>query len=453
VATALATTGASVNVSNAAPPVAGQYYLTDSPISGSYQFPFAMRADWANVVNDYSGSGVQTQTTTASPTSAGSTTVYLTSASSFKASQGISIAGAGTAGADHTTTIASVNTASNYVVLNVATVTTVSSGAIVYHDDTVSINNALGDTGSVGVYLPHGDFIISTSAYSSNAGSAILYMAKMGKKFCGSRTGSVFSGHFGYGVPGVSRILRRNASANALHMGSVCCDVFDLYFTDYAGITPTAGSAIVVGKKTSGGVVFETNNSNKTAYQRLYNIEVEGLYDAITIYQSDGGWIDHIQTYLQKRYGIQVDCPVPYGGWCMDKLQFNSIGGASDTGAGAAVFVKNADWMNYGVIKSTACKYGFYEDLNSGNHGQQMIDKLIVDSLSANGYGYYVSGAVAQPYPNIVTAARINAYLGTGAWYMGANSAKNIIKTGFTCNGGTNTNTGTGNDVSGVLIA
>lgn len=115
--------------------------------------------DTANI-RDFGASGDST-TTTGTATS-GNLSLPVSSASSFKAGQGILIVGAGTAGADYLGTIFSVS--GNTVTLTTPAPATTVASARVKHDDSAAVNAASVAARSAGVgtvFAPRGTYPVS----------------------------------------------------------------------------------------------------------------------------------------------------------------------------------------------------------------------------------------------------------------------------------------------------
>lgn len=426
-------------------------------------FPaFAMQNDYANAIIDYSASGVLTSTTTASSTAAGSILVYVANASTFAKSHGISIVGAGAAGIDHLTTIASVNTASNYIVLDVATVTTVSSGTIVYHDDTVAINSIINDTGArkVKKYLAVGDYIISSPVASTSpadqASEAILQMQLMGTRLYGPYYDcdipSIYSEYFGtYDIP-TAVIHVRNASKMGLHMGAstTACKGFEI--RPHSTINRTGGQMIAVGCQAVGYTMYETSLANRTRDNVIQHVSMAGdLYDSVSVWRTWHLGIDDLVMLSFRRYGLHINRAAPYGGDRFSRIvgrTKEALSVESDTASGSMIYVQQSDWNKFTDCHSNACKYGFYQNLSTTSQGQQIVTGLIVDEVNSGGYGIYVSGSSVQSIGSSFLDGRIYNALGTGAAYFGANSRRNIMKNNQLIGTTTITDNGTGNLIS-----
>lgn len=110
----------------------------------------------------FGASGSATTTTTVGAVTAPSTSMTVSSCTSFNARQGVWIQGAGTAGAGHTATV--VSCAAGAMTFTPATVTTIITGKTVTHDDTRAINATIAATSEIGshVVLPAGYFRISS---------------------------------------------------------------------------------------------------------------------------------------------------------------------------------------------------------------------------------------------------------------------------------------------------
>jgi hypothetical protein len=99
--------------------------------------------------------------TTTGSISSGSTSLRVASGSTFSVNQGIHIAGAGASGADYVGTVNAVG--GNNINISPAASTTV-SGAVVRHDDTDAINNAIAAAFKAGggkVYFPLGYYRVN----------------------------------------------------------------------------------------------------------------------------------------------------------------------------------------------------------------------------------------------------------------------------------------------------
>ena len=407
---------------------------------------------------DFSASGSKVQTTTVGTINAGTTVIPVASVTSFAQSQGISIVGAGTGGIDHLTTIASVSTGNSTITLNVATVTTITTGKTVYHDDTIALNNQVNDTNVKTAYTGVGDFIISSPVATTSPADitteAIIKFQKAGRTLVGANQVLPWTTIFDSYTPALSTIWVRNASKLGIHLGSSGTNVKNLTMRPHTSVSAmTGGYFIGVGVQSDGYTVYESGFTNKTRDHAIENVYMHSPYSGIAAWQEHQLYIHRTGVLSALNYGLHVNRKVPYGGDDFESFIGASIGGGSLTGAGSCIYVEKSDWNRYGYIHANACKYGFRHNLGTASSdGQQLVQLLVVDQLTTGGYGIYIDGAQTQVLPDIFDMVRIFALNGIGSWYLGVKSVKNILKTGFTSSGGTNTNTGTGNDVSGILI-
>lgn len=406
-----------------------------------------LQDDWGNAKDDYNASGVSTTTTTNGSISSGSLDIPVADASTFQAGHGISIVGAGTAGADHLSSVVSVNV--NTITIAAATVTTISTGAIVYHDDTAAIQAGLSDSTKGVLYLPEGDYIISTSSYISDA---ILVMNKMGKSLIGAKFlgGRLYNNQAAYGNLHDSTIYFRNATADGIHMGSSGTNIVGINLVPHSTITPTAGSVITIGVQTDAGTVYESSSANYTRDHNVSNVDILGGWIGITAWQEFQLHIDRTNVIGTKKYGLLIDRKVPYGGDDFTNMAFALITGGTGTGAGSAIFVNSSDWNRFESIHSNNNLYAFYHNLSTTSQGQQVVNGLIVDEIAASGYGIYISGSTVQSAGDVFSgASRMYLSTGTGFYYLGTNSRRNIITNFVFLGTPTNTDNGTGNLISG----
>lgn len=451
-ANALATTGASVNVSNAAPPVVGQVLGASSAAQGDWVYPFAMHNDLANVINDYSASGVYTSTTTSTSTSAGSTTVYLTDASTFKASQGINILGAGTAGGEHSTTIASVNTVSNYVVLDDATVTTVGAGAVVYHDDTLALQSMIDEGNLIGGYIPRGDFIVSAAGRAramvrgaQTYGAALLDMTRYSGKLVGANLYGLNSGGDAYANGQYSTIWARSATDDSIFVGSDEVVLLGFRIQHHTSVTRTAGIGVLTGPKENTGAVYETVVAHLANRPTIKFIKVNGHWDGFHHGYSWELEMSNCEARYFRHNGFVHDCVIPGGG-----AQYSNLLAAAEVSGAyvnAGYYINRADQNQWTMIKTVNCKYGWHQNSVTGTGGgQQIVTNSRHDNVLAGGIGIYIQ---RNQYGNQFLGGVINVSSGGGgavAWNLSANSKRNRLSVVYS--GTIGTDAGTNNDVS-----
>lgn len=280
-ATALATTGASVNISNAAPPVAGQVFAADGLGGGNWLY--VLPAGFVDVT-DHLVSGSAVTTTLSAQMTAGTNTCALTDASTFMTGQGVAVAGAGVSGAELITYITGIN--GNNITLAASASTTVASGSVVYHDDTLAWQTLI-DTG-VNLWYP--------AAIVMNITSTIMFRVN----------GQVHQspaamGESRYGSTAYPSIIKRSTSGDLIKQTAGSQSVNGLMFSGVSG-----GSGYLYNVTNSG----TTYGAYYSGLRNIFSTHGYGLkYEARAT-----GCVSERELFINITYdAVTISAPIPYG--------------------------------------------------------------------------------------------------------------------------------------------
>jgi hypothetical protein len=365
--------------------------------------PFAWASDWVNLL-DYGAAGVITTTTLAAQLTAGSTSATLTDASSFEAGHGMAIPGAGAAGVELAVVLTDVT--GNVVSWTGATSTTVASGTTVHHDDTVAIKAALASGKSV--YPPQGSYNVL------GGGQDTIRLA----------------GFEGQAIRGINDdyvngtvIYNRSTTKDVFRLVKRYTQIKSLAIVQGAGVTPTAGAAIVLGDNTaatlSGGKVNQ--------------VVVVGCYDGMRVEYANNSYVEGFITTANKHYGMYCSSPPPTGGSYFSSINIHHGG----NGATVGIYMDQFDTHHWTHINVIGFPINVHMRAELGYINTQIIASFTIENatnigVKLEGVGGYLVRWVEFGTGEILTGG---AYIGEGVEDASFNGTAFIAPTGWVTSG------------------
>ena len=409
-------------------------FLPTTPTGGS---TFPLDGEYSNPVNDYSCAGVYTEHTLVVEATAGNTYIDLTSTpTDYVSGNGIVIPGAGVAGVDLKTSV--LSRAGNRLNLNTDIKTTVASGATVYHDDTVGLQNWLDDGNLFTGVMGANDFIVTDKLDFTKAGTAIQgIQAGMGPilypAIKAGYSGTTFNGT---AKEVISRDIRRSAiwdrstTGNTLNIGSNDCAVMGLIVASHHATVKTSGSMIAMGIP---GDIFEggTSPTEYVSGTRIREVGIGDCYEGLRVQRGFSLRVNDFSVRNYNQAGIIQESDYAYGGFKFSHLRLTATKGTiasnkADASCGPAVKITGSDLNQWFQIDTWRCQDVFSFQPTLDHINKQLIWGFGIDNHGGTAFNFGTSGA------NVVQGCRIsggtvNTSASVRVYNFGSKSQSNYI--------------------------
>lgn len=303
---------------------------------------FAMHDAWTNV-KDHDVSMSIAETTLAAQLDLGSTIAILVDASTFEIGHDMAIPGAGVAGAELIVTISDKD--GDDVTFAPPTSTTVLIGGAIYHDDTRAFSIILNDINFLQIYGI--GYCVTSSPLISGMDRKCVAGTSIHQPF---------------------RLVPRQLTGDVLTIANQRQELINFSIQHVRGI-PTSGHSLVIGSPTS-GIISLFNSTNLSIWNPWIGI----------LAGRGWGWNLKDFTYIQnpRKYGIEINSPIPYGGHVWGEIEMLDGIGASDAG----IHIVANDWTEFhGNIKMTGFKTPILIDASVADVTNQKFNTVYMDNI------------------------------------------------------------------------
>ena len=286
-------------------------------------------------------------------------------------------------------------------------------------DDSTAVQNALDDTANPFIYVPASDYHLGTTELEFKIQGKVLFGPGM------RRTYNNPTGWANYRAGQAANFISASATNDVFYIGSNNVCMTGISITQDPATTRTAGSGIQVGKKTPTYKIYEGSDANALSNVTVDNISMKDMWKSTTCGQAWDSKISNVSSYFTKYVGIQMDSPIPFGGYEISNCKMHGIAAGT---ALAGYLVTQGDYNLWSGLQGFRFVNGAFISVATG---QQVSFQKFMDCHMDNVMGGYgIKMAVAGTgicSLNKAIGIDVNTGAAAGSYSIGAGCTDNRL--------------------------